>query len=76
MWAVAQRVVAQIPLLEFDLPWRHWFGVLLTDIRRRALHHPGIARHLVVLGPVAGTQRVIDGGTRGLGDADLPMRRR
>ncbi|GLY51415.1 TetR family transcriptional regulator [Lentzea sp. NBRC 102530] len=67
--SVARRVVELIPLPEFDLSWRQWFGVLLTDIRRVALHHPGVARHLVVLGPVAGAQRVIDAGMRVLGEA-------
>ncbi|WP_044572820.1 TetR family transcriptional regulator [Saccharopolyspora spinosa] len=67
--SVAQRVVAQVPLPEFDLPWRQWFEVLLADVRRVALRHPGIARHLVVLGPVAGAQRVIDAGLRVLREA-------
>ncbi|MFC9249780.1 TetR/AcrR family transcriptional regulator [Amycolatopsis thailandensis] len=60
--AVVERVVAQIPLPAPDLQWREWFGTFLTDVRRVALHYPGVARHLVILGPVAGAGRIIGPG--------------
>ncbi|GAA1958952.1 TetR family transcriptional regulator [Amycolatopsis minnesotensis] len=62
VYAVASQVVDQIPVPAADRPWREWFGALLADVRKVTLHHPGVARHLVVLGPLAGAGRIVRPG--------------
>ncbi|AXX31398.1 TetR family transcriptional regulator [Actinosynnema pretiosum subsp. pretiosum] len=51
--AVVGRVLASVPVPDRGLPWREWFTALLTDLRRVALHHPGVARRALAVGPVA-----------------------
>jgi Bacterial regulatory proteins, tetR family len=67
--AVTERVVSQIRLPGSDLPWREWFSALLADLRKVALHHHGIARQVIVLGPVAAARRIIDEGVGVLQEA-------
>ncbi|WP_177154289.1 hypothetical protein [Actinosynnema pretiosum] len=50
--AVVGRVFASVPLPDRGLPRREWFTALLTDLRRVALHHPGVARRALAAWPV------------------------
>ncbi|WP_344874445.1 TetR/AcrR family transcriptional regulator [Allokutzneria multivorans] len=59
--AVTERVIAQVPVPGADLPWRDWFGALLSDVRKVALHYHGVARQMVLLGPVVDAAREIIG---------------
>ncbi|MCP3801305.1 TetR family transcriptional regulator [Allokutzneria sp. A3M-2-11 16] len=61
--AVTERVIAQVPVPGADLAWREWFGALLADVRKVAMHYHGIARQMVLLGPVVPSAReIIDEG--------------
>ncbi|MBB5158971.1 TetR/AcrR family transcriptional regulator [Saccharopolyspora phatthalungensis] len=60
--AVARKVLAQIPLPSADLSWRDWFSTLFTDIRKVALQYHGVAREILVFGPVVDSHGIIDAG--------------
>lgn len=61
--AVLERVVAELPLPDDDLPWRAWFERLLTDARPVLRRHPGTARRLAVRGErVPALRELIDRG--------------
>ncbi len=49
---VADRVIARIPVPGPDLPWRDWFHTLVHGGRTVLRQFPGVARRLVVVGPI------------------------
>ncbi|MGW0518513.1 TetR/AcrR family transcriptional regulator [Crossiella sp. NPDC003009] len=76
--AVADRVVSRMPCPEEELDWREWFTELLLGARPVLRAYPGVARWLVLRGPIVPSAlRILDRGVRvlqraGFG-AEAPM---
>ncbi|MCK2240469.1 MULTISPECIES: TetR/AcrR family transcriptional regulator [unclassified Crossiella] len=63
--AVADRVVSRMPCPAEDLDWREWFTELLLGARPVLRGYPGVARWLVLRGPIVPSAlRILDRGVR------------
>lgn len=63
--AVAERVLAQLPLPSASLSWEEWFCELLSAIYDETVHYPGVAKWVVLHGPVfRSVLPIIDRGIR------------
>jgi len=45
---VCERVVGMLPIPDLALPWREWFGRLLTGVREIMREYPGSARRIML----------------------------
>ncbi len=63
--AVADRVVSRMPCPPEGLPWRAWFRELLLGARPVLRAYPGVARWIILRGPVVPSAlRILDRGVR------------
>lgn len=68
--AVAERVLARLPLPSASLRWEAWFRELLAAIYDETVSYPGVAKWVVLHGPVfPSVLPIIDRGIRLLEEA-------